>query len=295
MVIRVVVPTHGRPVLLRRTLESVANCKLPGDYHETIVVENGVQSGAEAVVREMQTVHPHLRMRYMHVESANKSNALNEALLTIVEGLVVFLDDDVRVAREMLVSYADSAARNPAGSFFGGPVSIDYERTPRDWVKGVLPLSATGYELDDRGVMTGEFLGFNWAARVEDLKAVGLFDPNFGPGSPSGARGQESDMQTRLRELGLQDVGVEGARVWHYVPRDRSTFRWAFGRRYRMGISSGIRAAMNNEDLNPVFVRRFLSLGKQIVTMNPRGAASVLCGMAAAVGSIKGFRTLRDP
>ena len=54
----VLIPTHGRPTLLRRTLESVAQCKRPVGYEGRLVVENGSRAGGEAIVREVASVLP---------------------------------------------------------------------------------------------------------------------------------------------------------------------------------------------------------------------------------------------
>ena len=108
----VLIPTHGRPALLGRTLASLAACRPPAGYAEAVVVENGAQAGAEAVVAEAAAAHPRLRLRYLHVARANKSHALNEALRTVGAGLVVFFDDDVRLDPGVLEAYA-AACRAP--------------------------------------------------------------------------------------------------------------------------------------------------------------------------------------
>src|SRR5690625_3192395 len=182
--ISVLIPTHGRPTLLGRTLESLSMCRIPEGYAETVVIENGTKAGAEDVVLAAAAKYPPLKLRYMHVERANKSHALNMALETVEDGLVVFFDDDVRVDKDVLLAYSRAAESASAGAFFGGPVSVDYEAERPSWLKPLLPRSAQGYELQNRGVMASEFLGFNWAARRQDLVAAGLFDPAFGPGSP---------------------------------------------------------------------------------------------------------------
>src|SRR5690625_3949232 len=126
----VLIPTHGRPRLLGRTIASLAACRLPEGYREAVVVENGIRAGAEAVVAEAAAAHPHLRLRYLHVERANKSHALNEALKTIADGLVVFFDDDVRLEPGVLEAYAEAAEAHPEPAFFGGSLGVDYEKRP---------------------------------------------------------------------------------------------------------------------------------------------------------------------
>lgn len=235
----VLIPTHGRPTLLKRTLESLKACTLPETYHELVVIENGSRDGAEKLVNDLPE---RLNARYMHRKRGNKSYALNEALEVIEDGLVIFFDDDVRVPSDIIVQYANAAAQYGAHTFFGGPTDVEYEAAPPDWLKPYLPGSARGWGLNGLEVESHPwFLGFNWAAFGADLLAVGGFDTNLGPGSPRGTIGQETDMQKRLKETGVEQVFVPGAKVWHNVPQERCSPQWALNRRYRNGLSSGIK------------------------------------------------------
>ena len=236
----VLIPTHGRPTLLGRTLASLAACRVPAGYAEAVVVENGPRAGTEAVVAEASAAAPHLRLRYLHVERANKSHALNEALATVGEGLVVFFDDDVRLEPGVLEAYAGAAARHPERAYFGGSFGCDYEVPPFLWLLPILPASSRGVDL--REVSVSEYIGFNWATYKEAVVSLGGFDPHFGPGSPTGARGQETEMQRRMRHQGLSMVDVPEAMVWHYVPTERCSSRWAVNRMYFSGLGNGAQA-----------------------------------------------------
>jgi hypothetical protein len=88
-------------------------------------------------------------------------------------------------------------------------------------------------------VNSAAFLGFNWAAFAKDIRAAGGFDPDRGPGSPTGSTGQETDMQRRLLAAGLGGIYVPDAKVWHYIAADRSTAAWALERNYRQGVEHG--------------------------------------------------------
>ncbi len=251
----VLIPTHGRAALLGRTLDSVAACRLPASYRETVVVENGSKADTEGIVAACAATHPSLRLRYLHVARANKSYALNEALRTVTDGLAVFFDDDIRLAPGVLVAYAEAAAAHDERAYFGGPFGVDYETPPPDWLRPFLPASALGVEL--HGPRPVHFLGFNWAAFTADLDALGGFDPNRGPGSPTGAVGQEAEMQYRMRHAGFERVDVPGARVWHWVPRERCTPEWALDRTYKAGLQTGTRERAKGDRLRPLWVAEY--------------------------------------
>lgn len=253
----VLIPTHGRPTLLRRTLDSLAACRLPDGYRETVVVENGSRDGAEAVVAEAAAAHPVLRLRYMHVEWGNKSHALNEALKTVAEGLVVFFDDDVRLAPEVLVAYAEAAEGCCGGTFFGSSFGVDYEEPPPPWLVPLLPFSARGMDLQSEDRLW-EYLGFNWAAFAGDIRKLGGFDLAFGPGSPTGATGQETNMQHRMVAAGMTRIDLPEVLVWHYIPKERCTALWTARRKFKSGVAANL-VETNQGKLNTA--RRALTLG----------------------------------
>jgi GT2 family glycosyltransferase len=247
----VAIATSGRSTLLGRTLESLADCALPHGYGETVIVENGPRDGAETIVRSAPR---RLNARYLHVPRPNKSAALNAVLETIDDGLVFFTDDDVRFAPATLCAYASTANRTGPGHFFGGPTGVDYETPPPNWLREFLPISATGWEPKPHEQSGNEpigatmkYLGFNWAAFSRDLCDAGGFNPNHGPGSPTGGTGQESEMHRRLMAGGSKAIYVPDARVWHFVPRSRCSPEWTVERTFRNGVQDGLFARVNNK------------------------------------------------
>jgi GT2 family glycosyltransferase len=241
MKIVVVIATCGRQRLLERTLASLTQCRIPEGFEGTIVVENGSSSGADQVVRQAASA---LKPRYLFEPKGNKSRALNVALRDAGDALIVFLDDDVRASVALLESYAAAASAAGRGHFFGGPVAPEYEETPPAWLLKFLPISARGY--DSLPTTWNWFLGFNWAAYSDDLKRVGGFDERLGPGGISGGIGDETELQMRLRAVGLNARYVPGALVHHWIPRDRCSPEWVLRRRYSYGV---LTALMTNTPL----------------------------------------------
>ena len=239
--LKVVIATAGRPSLLHRTLRSLFQCDKPKEYSETIVVENGPPCGAKEVLASF--AYPN-RPTYVHVERANKSNALNVVLESIDEDcLIVFADDDVRFDTGHLVAYSQTT-KTHRDAYFGGPLGIDYENDPAPrWLRNYLPTSVRGWNPDELELKTAKcFLGCNWAIYVRDWKRAGGFNPMFGPGGTMGSTGQEGDLQQRLSRMGMNAVYVPEALVWHYVTDDRCSPRWALERGYRHARFEGYRS-----------------------------------------------------
>ena len=195
-------------------------------------VENGPNPKGNALLSQLTK---ELNPKYIYAAEANKSNALNVALETVSGGLAVFFDDDIRIHEDTLMAYVQALDEGLRGCFFAGPIAVDYEAPPYAWLVPYLPASAKGWNLghERKEFMTPDCLGANWAAFVCDLKEVGLFNRQKGPGS--GARGQETDMQVRLIKHGKNGLYLPGAKVWHYVPLDRSSPSWLLSRKIESG------------------------------------------------------------
>jgi cellulose synthase/poly-beta-1,6-N-acetylglucosamine synthase-like glycosyltransferase len=233
----IVIPTFGNNPLLPRTLDSISQCKLPHSFVKTIVIENGPKGNVEEICKEYHSIN----CEYKYSEVANKSSALNIALKDLSNNsFLIFFDDDIRVSRNVIISYYESFLKNGDNYFYGGPFEVDYEKEPPSWYRNFLPPSARGWKMRFDKISPYDFLGFNWGVHIKQIRKVGNFDSQFGPNSTTGATGQERDMMLRLDNAGVKPCFVADALVWHYVPKDRSTFNWALMRWYKGGINEGI-------------------------------------------------------
>ena len=249
--ITVLIPTTGRSELLSRTLDSLRAVDKPESYCQTLVIENGDACGAKEVVAKYRDEE----VSYIHVARANKSYALNVALEQIDDShVIVFFDDDVRLHPKVLEAYAAAFASTETSSFWGGPMGVDYETEPPEWLKAYLPGSAVGWS---GSTNSDRFLGCNWAARVADLRAIGGFNPDFGPGVTR-ATGQECEAQSRLQQHGVRASYVPDAMVWHYVPRERCSTEWAIQRASKNGFANGVTLKTTPQTIVMIRVKRMV-------------------------------------
>ena len=269
----IVLATAGqRPQLLETTLHSLSSAAKPAGYAGLWLIENGPTAEAATLAGQFEAA---LGCRYRHCPEPNKSRALNVALDEIDAGLIFFVDDDVRLAEEALLAYADAAGHFGRGHFFGGPTAAAYEGSPPPWLIRFLPPSARGLSHPPRTVRPlrwkqSPFLGFNWAAFSEDIRIAGRFDPAVGPGSPTGARGQETDMQQRLHRAGCRPVYVPSACAWHHVPQAHCTTDWLLQRSYHHGLTEGVKARQAPNRLRQSYkLLRALTVQRVLQSLRP--------------------------
>lgn len=232
----VLIATHGRPDMLASTLRSLLIAAEQAEIGQIVVVENGGSYGAESICQSLRST---VDITLLTCEQANKSAALNVGLPHCRDGLVFMTDDDVEIPPTLLRIYEQAARGVNSGVFFGGATVAKFEQEPPVWLEEFLPLSARGTKTEVSKSPPEQFIGFNWAAFKSDLIKVGGFNPNFGPGSETGATGQESEMQRRLVRYGCKPIFLPDAAVTHMVPYERCNAQWLLKRAYRQGVEKG--------------------------------------------------------
>jgi GT2 family glycosyltransferase len=202
--ISVVIPTHGRPELLRRCLGTLVSQVYPADRFEIVVVEDGGPGPAECVVRELRDRHPGASMRYLAVEQGGPGAARNAGLRLAGRDVVAFTDDDTIPDRHWLLEGARALS---AGA---------------DAVSGrtVVPLSGrpTDAEANVQGLERATFATCNVFVKRAWLDRVGGFDPGF-----RRAYREDSDLEFRLLDAGARIVRADDAIVIH-PPRPEPPF-----------------------------------------------------------------------
>ncbi len=252
----VLIATHARPDYLEETLSQVVAKGSSQGVSQVVVVENGGVFGARTICRKIDSPIP---INYHFYPDANKSASLNYGLRFCSDGLVFMTDDDVVISGSLFAEYQRAASGFSSKAFFAGPTYPIYDQEPDPWIVSVLPCSARGWSLE-----TGHFgpddvsMGFNWSAYKSDLVNLGGFNPDFGPGSSTGATGQESNMQRRLLESGVKAIYLAEAKVGHRVPHGRCNDEWLLARAERQGIEYGIRrSAKEPHRINRLMVGQY--------------------------------------
>lgn len=257
----VVIATHDRRETLSRTLDSLKECRIPDGFSRVVIVENGSYQCRETV----QALPTFLRAAYLHLPAANKSSALNLAMETLHEDFVLFFDDDVRIDPLVLEGYASAFQRHGDNVFYGGKCIPQFDSEPDERVLRFFPKSIQGldYGENEQVYETIRFLGCNWAVPAAALRAIGGFNPHFGPGATR-PTGQETLAQRLLVRGGLCGVYLPHCRVYHRIAVSHCSMTWLRQRYYRQGIEKGWR------DKRPTFdfmMDSFALLAKAVLSI----------------------------
>jgi glycosyltransferase involved in cell wall biosynthesis len=232
----VAICTWNRARLLDQTLTHLKDLAIPeGVQWEVLVVNNRSTDETEEVLARHETLLP-LRRLYEAVQG--QSNARNAAVRAARGDLILWTDDDVIVDPRWLAEYAGAARAWPDVSFFGGTIAPWFETQPPSWMTAAWPHVSAAYAARELGESSFDVdprsmpYGANYAIRT-DAQRCYRYDPNLGLSGGQSRRGEETALMLRMMRDGHRGRFIPGARVRHFIPRERITLEyvreWFFG------------------------------------------------------------------
>jgi glycosyltransferase involved in cell wall biosynthesis len=193
-----------------------------------LVVNNNSTDETDAVLSRYSDRLP---LRRLFEPRQGKSYACNQLVQEATGELLLWADDDVLVDPDWLGEYVAAAARFPDAGFFGGRVDPWYESPPTEWVQRNFALVSHGFALCQyegtlRPILPEENpIGANMAFRLEVLRQY-PFDPRLGKTAKQKGWCEDTELIDRMRKDGIAGVWVGTARVRHWVPTERMTYKY---------------------------------------------------------------------
>jgi glycosyltransferase involved in cell wall biosynthesis len=201
MTISVCIPTI-RSSTVAATIESMLRQSCAG--WELIIVAQG---GDARLLDVLDTYRRRDgRIRIVHVEWPNASNARNVGLASATGDIIAFTDDDCEAASDWIEILGREFSAHPDVGYIGGAVVAP--PSPRRWWPSTCPAAHVidaVYHPEDGGFRAPHgfyMIGANVAMRREVWTQVGLFDTTLGPGTPFPAC-EEQDYNLRVEAAGI--------------------------------------------------------------------------------------------
>lgn len=239
--ISVCICTYNRAQSLRRTLNSfIAQNGINAGIVELLIVNNNCTDNTDEVIEAFREKLP---IRKVAESRQGLAHARNKAVTEFRGEVLLFTDDDVRLATGWLAAYQDAIARFPEADFFGGRILPDWDPVKPQWIGNEpLPLIDGALVWFDHGAESRLLrpseqppFGASFAIRRRLFEQIGLFRVDLGTGGTALGRGEETEYLSRARDGGAQGVYVGGSLCFHtYDPR-----RLTLVALYRYGILSG--------------------------------------------------------
>jgi GT2 family glycosyltransferase len=266
----VVIPTHQRRDLLLKVLAALAAQTLEPARFEVVVVCDGCDDGSAAAARTATAAGgtmAGLRLEVLEQANSGAATARNQGARHARAGLLLFLDDDMIAAPDLLARHLRQHA-DQAGAIVIGNLPV-HPDSPRSFLTVGLArwvdrrhdlLSQPGAVIPADEILTGQM-----SMSRETFNRLGGFDVRFTAGGTFG--GEDIELGWRARHLEISVIYAAGA-VSQQVYR--KTFP-ALCRNIRDAAAADTLMAATHPDMRP-----HLPLG-QIATL-PRAQRLALNG-----------------
>jgi GT2 family glycosyltransferase len=217
MRVSVVIPTFERRASLDRLLQALGKQSYAADKLEVIVVDDGSSDGTLRWLSSIKTTFDLRALTQLH---AGPGAARNRGVAGASGDLILFLDDDVVPAADLVAAHVE-AHRASANSVVIGPMlPPDLWKRPA-WIRWEEQKLLDQYRAmrDGRYPCTyRQFFTANASLPREQFMSSGGFDVQFD-------RAEDVELGFRLHGLGMGFVFEPLARVWHYPGRSFASWR----------------------------------------------------------------------
>lgn len=219
--ITVLLPTHSRSDILRKTLKQFTGLDRDGLNVEFVIVDNNSGDDTADVIKSFADRLP---VRYVFEREPGKNRALNRGLEEADLGRVIlFTDDDVNPKQDWLHAVMKTCEHWPRFKVFGGKIDPIW---PSDDVPGwaldpfILDFGFArhDYAAQDQPYRPGEYpFGPNYWIRREVLDGGRRFNESIGPHPTNRILGDETLFLKELREDGYEQMYTPTAVVGHRI------------------------------------------------------------------------------
>ncbi len=270
--VSVVVPTFDRRPSLRRLLDSLAAQTASPAGFEVVVVDDGSSDGTAEFLAAFADAAA-FRLKVVWQMGSGAAAARNRGILNAAGRIVLFLDDDMVAAPDLIAQHIAFHDRwNGLGHACLG--FMDWQRDRNNGPLTEYVRAAGNQYLNWDRVCIGDPDDAGWEAfwtgnlslKRELLLGYGLFDERMS----RGALGEDVDLGRRLEKAGLQLHFRAGALAYFQTAFDLSSFAQ---RQFRKGYSSRELARIGFED----------PLGNGLVDAGGLYSAAAVAEMVAAV------------
>jgi GT2 family glycosyltransferase len=215
--VSVVVPTFERRASLDRLLQGLAKQRYPLERFEVIVVDDGSKDGT---LRWLSALTTNFDLRVLTQSHAGPAAARNRGVAAARGEIILFLDDDVVPAPDLVATHVATHQASPATVAIGPMLPPgDWKRPP--WIQWEEQKLLHQYAAMSSGLYActyRQLFTANASLARERFTTAGGFDVRFD-------RAEDVELGYRLHTLGMGFVFEPRARVWHYPGRSFASWR----------------------------------------------------------------------
>jgi GT2 family glycosyltransferase len=222
----IIIPTYNRLKSLQMVLAALTRQTYPHAEMEIIVVSDGSTDGTDDYLRQTGLT---LGINPIFQPNGGVATARNHGLQVAGGEWVLFIDDDVVGAPNLVAEHMATQRQNNNDVVVLGPLLIPHDVKLSPWVQWEQLMLNKQYDdmIAGHWVPTArQFYTGNVSLRREHLQQAGGFDPTF-------RRAEDVELGYRLAAMGLHFIFNPQAEAYHYAERSFQSWLqtpYAYGR-----------------------------------------------------------------
>ena len=243
----VVVPTYNRSQLLKLTVDSLLQARVPeGMQVAILVVDNNSKDNTEQLVREIQKTAK-IPVHYVKATRQGLSHARNAGIEAGSGDVIGFIDDDEEVNRDWYEVVGREFSDEKV-EFIGGPYLANCKIPMPGWIPpgyhAVIGVVDPKPRQPFGPSFSGNLMGGNAVIRRDVFDRVGTYSPKLGRSGKGLLSEEDAEFYRRLMAADILGYHVPELIIHHHIPQDRLTKkyhrRWCYWRGFRKGFWTGI-------------------------------------------------------
>jgi glycosyltransferase involved in cell wall biosynthesis len=217
--VSVIIPSHNRSKLLKKTLQLLNEQTYPRHKFEAIVVDDGSADDTEKTVREFQSTVGY-KLKYMSQAQRGPGSARNRGIKESESDFVLFIGDDIFPAKNLIERHITSLRQYPEAAVLG-LVDWSKECEVTDFMHYVAP---NGFQFRYNTIKNPEDCDFKhfYTSNIS-LAKKWLMEELFDEGFPYGAL-EDAELSYRLKKKGLRIIFNNEAIGYHFHPMTLESF-----------------------------------------------------------------------
>ena len=225
----IILPTYNRLHRLQVVLAALERQTYPHDDFEVLVISDGSPDGTDDFLRAYAASGSPLHLTPLFQPNGGVAVARNHGLAKATGDFVVFIDDDVVAAPELLSEHVAVHRREGDDVVVLGPLLIppDFPLSPWTlWEQKMLNKQYADMEAGNWTPTPRQFYTGNASLHRQRLVDAGGFNAAF-------RRAEDVELGYRLADAGMYFVYAPQARAFHYVERSFRSWLdipYAYGR-----------------------------------------------------------------
>jgi glycosyltransferase involved in cell wall biosynthesis len=217
--VSVLIPTHNRDWLLKKTLDSLAQVEISTEVTlEVIVTANACTDNTLNLLIEYQKTFPY-SLKFFDEIKPGANIARNRCLQEAKGEILAIVDDDVQFDKEWLVGLVESF-ENFSVDIVGGRILLWWEAVkPPEWLNPQLEILLSAYDLGNEVIqvdLPGP-IAANLAFRRHVYEQLGFMHTGIQNKNNKINRGDEVEYLYRAKKAGFKAMYVPKALVHHWV------------------------------------------------------------------------------